>query len=788
MVGLPLNKPSGEHATYDLGWVIQNQQISDEELCSYLLDDVSPEIDRLVYRFMKSPADRIAAVDQIIFTLLRNRRRYKSNMSGKAWLYQLILDECLKKVRQGSVHKRYAIRQVLKAIDTQPAGETHFSQLMDSYTVSQRLFAVLHFGQNLSAEEIAHLVIMPKETIQADLTQLRQSMLAHLRSCEECSTIYSSLTGMEAALSSALQTHHNLIETTRDNRSDWANSILNRLDRAKTSQRNRRWASRIAEFGLLVIFLVIGELAIGQSWPFPPQETRPTETVVRLVASEKSTPEPAPAFTPTPLPLAAEIDPERAMEDILSLSLTSWARWQTLWADVEVKTYKTESYSDGAASIPGDLIRKQIWLTLPGYSRVMSGAPSGNPDITYSINDQKMYGQNFNNGQIITGSTSELIPDEELRRMFSPIDMFPSGGKFNRIGSDAIAGRPTWVLDWSSNGHRNFRFWIDQKYGVVLRRLEFGPELFQPVVSNITVTKIFFDANIPAAIYEPDRYKGDHFAYDFSGDPVLLDLKSVLASWSNPGINFSRKQNSSPISNSYATSHLYFLNVPAGGIQRDEGPGLELFADYTDLGKLPLGGKSILSCERSPDGSRIAYNSPPIDGSGDSMLLVADLASIQSARPALLGGITAGDFAFSPDNTRLAFFGCEKASGFCGIFVLDLTSWKLTRLTPMTYADYLFWASDGHSIALVGKDDLSASSAKLATANLLMNEAMALLHPWYFQVIDASNGDVAFKRSFDWSNLSAPPDSPTKNWNTPFKISATGTVGCVQSPANSSSR
>ncbi len=217
-------------------------------------------------------------------------------------------------------------------------------------------------------------------------------------------------------------------------------------------------------------------------------------------------------------------------------------------------------------------------------------------------------------------------------------------------------------------------------------------------------------------------------------------------------------------------------------MQNTDGSGLELFADQIDLGKLPLGGKSIQTCQRSPDGNRIAYNSPPQDSSGDTALYIADLSSISSAGPALAGGITSGDFAFSPDNRRLAFFGCEKATNFCGVFILDLTTHKLTRLAPLIYADYMVWSPDGRSIALVGDYDVSDVYQKVRTMNLLTNEVISLLHSWYFQVIDASSGNLTFKSAFEWSNLRAPSNSPTNNWSTPFKIPTGGVNGCINPP------
>ena len=93
MVDYHLNNPIPVQESFDLGWLILNGNIGDEELCQFLLVETSQEIERLVIHFLKSPADQLAAVDRIIFNLLLRRRSYKSNVSGRAWLYALILEE-----------------------------------------------------------------------------------------------------------------------------------------------------------------------------------------------------------------------------------------------------------------------------------------------------------------------------------------------------------------------------------------------------------------------------------------------------------------------------------------------------------------------------------------------------------------------------------------------------------------------------------------------------------------------------------------------------------------------
>ena len=769
---------------FDFGWLIQNTQLSDENFCQILLQETSAEIERWVARFFSSPAERIELVDDIVFSILLHRRDFKNNSSGKTWLYRLIHQACFDRAGIPLFLRRKPVGRILKTINLDLPEGAHFNDFFETFTEIERLIAFLHFGQALPEVDIAAILQVDSTLVRDKLAHVQQALLAHQHTCPRCISLPMTLTAMQKSLREDFLTEDALLQAAREGFSDWSHALLERLHNEHTRKGTRQWAFRAATIGLIVILFLSGEWFFTHQLPligiFPVPTHKPGGPVSApdLIQQPSSTQD-------TPLPALTSI-PDPKVQQILTLSLTSWARWNTLWADVQILQNNVQEYTDGADSIPKQVTRKEVWLSLPGSSRVMSGPASGNPDLSYTILDGQLSGMDYTSGHALQYREPDLIPDVDLQRLFSPLVMFNSGGQFILVGEDTIAGRPAWILDWRSEGQVTFRYWIDESYGVILRRIEYNGGPFNPVISDMTVTRIFINASFPIAIYQPNIYRGDHFAYDFSGAPQIADIPAALQNWSPASYLFHAPLVAPGFHGNFRSSTLTFKEIPAGWTQTPQGTGLQLFADQHNLGPLPMGGDTILSCKRSPDGGAIAYNFPPQPGSEDAQLFIADLFSIQYAHPVLPEGITAGDFAFSPDSRKLAFFGCEKASNFCGVMVLDLTNQKITHLARYAYADYLAWSQDGNSIALLAEDDQSGSGIRLNPFNSVEKDFWAPDHGWSYQVIDATKGDVTYRQYFDWSSLGELTGTSMENWISSIQKPSAGVQGCILPPTQKS--
>jgi hypothetical protein len=115
---------------------------------------------------------------------------------------------------------------------------------------------------------------------------------------------------------------------------------------------------------------------------------------------------------------------------------------------------------------------------------------------------------NFENGGRFRGMAPYPVPDVDLRALFLPDDFFANGGRFVTAGNDEIvAGRPAAVLDYMEAGRRVGRYWFDRQYGAILRRIDYGGKDFLDMVTDRKVTAIYFDADLPSAIFQTGQYR-----------------------------------------------------------------------------------------------------------------------------------------------------------------------------------------------------------------------------------------------------------------------------------------
>jgi dipeptidyl aminopeptidase/acylaminoacyl peptidase len=133
---------------------------------------------------------------------------------------------------------------------------------------------------------------------------------------------------------------------------------------------------------------------------------------------------------------------------------------------------------------------------------------------------------------------------------------------------------------------------------------------------------------------------------------------------------------------------------------------VEIFADGYFLGESLVGNPLSLICQRSPDGSRLAFlEQPETPPFASGRLRWLDLTSATNqefgSNELLPEGSTYGrDIAFSPEGRFLAFWGCP-AGRDCGVYLVDLGNGSSRLFWSTDYASSFQWSPDGKDLAFV---------------------------------------------------------------------------------------
>ena len=136
-----------------------------------------------------------------------------------------------------------------------------------------------------------------------------------------------------------------------------------------------------------------------------------------------------------------------------------------------------------------------------------------------------------------------------------------------------------------------------------------------------------------------------------------------------------------------------------------------------------------------PDGQRFAIAGIK---TGEPLLTIMDVANADIVREIRIEGFEVGAIytpSWSPDGTQIAFSG--QSGGFTDLYVLDIDTERVTRLTADPFADLQpAWSPDGRSLAFT--TDRYTTDLELLVAG-----------PYQVALIDLASGDIEALPGFD---------------------------------------
>ena len=473
--------------------------------------------------------------------------------------------------------------------------------------------------------------------------------------------------------------------------------------------------------------------------------------------------------TPTPVTPVPEIEPRStpgSYPDILAaLSRKDYA-WNTLWMDAEMLDYGPPGFVG-----PPEITRDQLWLSQAQFLDLV-GSPNGVPDVVFLRNQNSLYAAQPAIGQIWFNKMQSLssigLLEDKLSGLFDTIFFNPQDRKtdLRMTGSDVIAGRDAWRVDQTdADGNLLSRFWMDTRTGFILRSQTFGGPDHQTLVSEVRITKIYFDVNFPnQSMFDPILPWRGSYASDYSGAPESGNVTNMSL---EPAPGHEPLQYIPAFGGYDPALHQLTFQYPSNYKGDEVEAHVDIFSGKYYLGRTLFGNPRTLICSRAKDGSQIAYVSQlSRDPGPGAQVHVINLRTLNHVMPDLPGPMAVSQFAFSPDGRKLAFFGYDSQFDPGGLYLMDLDSGRTTQLATLKNARSLVWSPDNNSLGLIGVPDSQVQEEVIV---LDVRDSKVI----YSQLFDGSNNSSSLQNSDNW---------PMKNWGVKFPVSMGGLEACVDPP------
>ena len=332
-----------------------------------------------------------------------------------------------------------------------------------------------------------------------------------------------------------------------------------------------------------------------------------------------------------------------------------------------------------------------------------------------------------------------------------------------------IANRKCLMIDWVDADKRvRVRLWVDSIYGIVLKSQEFIDHSEEKIRKEILFNDIRFEEDAPdiklaewlelenfdlLALHEMQAPSKGLVTPTPTLGSEIIDREPIPTEGSPEGVNADHR---SLIFQYDQGKDLVYLQDNTAQVNTG------LFADGYYLGTIKFGLPWGLQCQRSPDGSRIAYNMNS-DGTTvpDFTLRWFSLTDPSTEYQPLPGFIVA-DFAFYPDSLHIAAFAKDKVDNQSAIYLIELATGNHKKIIDLNWAESLVWRPDGEYLALIGKlkveDDLSP------------------------MIIHTNTGVIAYQIDLSELNTALYDRWPVYTWSVTFPKSEMGMQSCAEVP------
>jgi hypothetical protein len=714
--------------------LLNNPEPPQDELAGALLDAYYAPLFQLSSALLKAPYE---AAHNITLDILSDTICESQRLRGKSGPQVAIYQIALRML--GRARGEYASA----AIDEKPE-QQDLLRWINRLGDKERQFFLLYYLLNLPIPQVAQILHVGEGAAGTQI-EIFQEQLANL------------LEGQEQHTHDILAEIWPAPQPSQDERAAYITHMLDCAARRKVQKaRHQKIRSRVllaaGALGLLLIVIGTGLYlwnARGEVDLPPPSDPQAASTLTLEVA-----------------PLTSDA----ASDEIKLRLLDSSQLWNTLWADVQMTDYSPSSYIGPAKSY-----RAQVWMHQPAESLEVFGQLGDKPNSVYILyNDQELYENPVAGESFIRTSTDlqpELLHNASLQQIFFPErgPWFTEGGTLEATSSATIAGRRCVVVDWiDPQGQRLSQLWLDAGSGLILKRQDYSPGPNPQLTFEALVSDIRYESQAPP-VQITDWMSLENLSLRTINERKAPGKGQVTPTPTLAAEVIQREllsREALPPELAPDQAALIF-QYPQGEELADIQTGTadvpaELFADGYFLGEVRFAIPWGLHCERSADGSRIAFNTAS-DGTtrADRALRwfsLEDPGVIYQPFP----DFTVIDFSFAPDSRYLAAAAQSADQTQNGIYLLDVATGEFKRLVEIYAAESLVWSLDGEYLAYLGQAAQDQPPAP--------------------SVVHANTGIITHQIELERLNTAAYEEWPVFAWEVDFPKQLGGMQACAQAP------
>jgi RNA polymerase sigma-70 factor (ECF subfamily) len=629
-------------------------------------------------------------------------------------------------------------------------------------------------------------------TIDGNLGEREQARLElHLQSCVACKEYLSQLKMLEEVLEQSLSLRYRAALETNFNLEELSAGLLARLSQRQT---RRRTASAVQQTlivaAILILVLAAGFFANQIALPKgTPQAVLQTVIVTRVVP---------PAATPQPGQYgsyqAAPLRPDSDASGIRHRIAESRSYWSSLWLEGRVIYYGPPGYIG-----PPQVFRNQVWVKQPGQNDftelkvVLAGKEGGDPQYVSITNQEGIYQIELPSRLSYYTKKTPSVPEstntrlglqaslyqydfnpvmngEAISKLFSSTDLLFPDSDMHIIRAENVLNRRALVVEVVQKSGERDLLWVDELSGIVLRWQRYIRRNTDIITEEYMLTSLIVNAEFPELPVKAPYLWLQSFRWDSTWKPKTAVESSAVPNYLQaPGREY-LFQVFPPSDFDPSKTDLAFQWPMTATFTDTTNISSSIFANGLYLGQAVIGNPWKMLCERSPDGSKLAFYSEFGGVSPFTLerrLVWLDLRNLDRSHLLLSEGSTVvSTFAFSHDSRYLAFWGCGGNDQNCGVYITDLKTQKNRKLINNDVApNHLIWSPDS---TLVGMTQPGNFNQPVQDSLL---------------VVRASNGGTVYKgtASIVDGTLIMPGEKGVY-WGIAFPPAQTGLEGCVSPP------